>query len=585
MLAELRITGLGVIDDAVLEFHPGLTVVTGETGAGKTMVVTALGLAGGGRADASRVRTGAARATVEVRFEPPAGSAAVGVAQAAGAELDDDGTLIALRSVSSDGRSRAHVGGRSVPLATLAEVADGLVAIHGQSEAISLLRPTQQRGVLDRHAGLAAELTGYRQLRSQWQAARRELRERLASGRERAQREQLLQIGLAEISAVAPLPGEDVELIAEARRLENADALRTAAAAAQLSLDGSDIDPDRQSAVTQLDAARRVLETSGDTELQRLAGSLREAAVLLTDVGMELSQYLEALDADPERLQAILERQSVLRTLTRRYGVDVDAVLQWVTDATLELQSLDTSDEAIAALRQRESALAAAVVDAGRAITRRRTAHAERLGSAATAELANLAMGRAALRVSVTAAAAPAEHPDAVEVDGTSVIAGPDGFDAVELLLRSHVGAPELPIQKGASGGELSRVMLALEVVLAEADPVSTLVFDEVDAGVGGRAATEIGALLARLATTHQVIVVTHLAQVAAYADRQLVVDSTEDGAVRSSAIRAVTGTKREAELARMLGGTVGQSARQHAHELLAAADNRRRDLTGLLRR
>jgi DNA repair protein RecN (Recombination protein N) len=579
MLSELHITGLGVIDDAVLELHPGLTVVTGETGAGKTMVVTALGLATGGRADAHRVRTGAARATVEARFLPPTGSPAVTVTQAAGGELDDDGSLITVRTVTADGRSRAHVGGRSAPLATLSEVTDPLVAIHGQSEAISLLRPAQQRAVLDRFAGLTAEISDYRRLRSEWQAARRELTDRLASGQQRAQREQLLQIGLAEIAAVNPLPGEDAELIAEARRLENADALRASAADAQLALDGSDADLDVPSAVGQLTAARRALESAGDEKLRALSQALREAGVLLTDVGMELSAYLDELDADPERLQTIMERQAVLRTLTRRYGADVDAVLDWAEAARVELASLDTSDEAIAALRDQEKKLAAAVVAAGKRLTKARTARAEELGAAATAELANLAMGRASLRVAVTQTEVAQGHADALKVGGRYITAGPDGFDTVELLLTAHRGAPELPIQKGASGGELSRVMLSLEVVLAEADPVATLVFDEVDAGVGGRAATEIGALLARLARTHQVVVVTHLAQVAAYADRQLVVDATEDGAVRSSSVRAVEGDLREAELARMLGGTVGASARQHAAELVAAARKRRKEL------
>ncbi|WP_111767118.1 DNA repair protein RecN [Nakamurella deserti] len=580
MLSELHITGLGVIDDAVLELHPGLTVVTGETGAGKTMVVTALGLATGGRADAHRVRTGAARATVEARFLPPAGSPAVGVTQAAGGELDDDGSLITVRTVTADGRSRAHVGGRSAPLATLSEVTDPLVAIHGQSEAISLLRPAQQRAVLDRFAGLTAEISDYRRLRSEWQAARRELTDRLASGQQRAQREQLLQIGLAEIAAVNPLPGEDAELIAEARRLENADALRASAADAQTALDGSDADPDVASAVGQLTAARRALESAGDEKLRALSQALREAGVLLTDVGMELSAYLDELDADPERLQTIMERQAVLRTLTRRYGADVDAVLDWAESARVELASLDTSDEAIAALREQEKKLASAVVAAGKRLTKARTARAEELGAAATAELANLAMGRATLRVAVTQTEVAPGHADALKVGGRYITAGPDGFDTVELLLTAHRGAPELPIQKGASGGELSRVMLSLEVVLAEADPVGTLVFDEVDAGVGGRAATEIGALLARLARTHQVVVVTHLAQVAAYADRQLVVDATEDGAIRSSSVRAVEGDLREAELARMLGGTVGASARQHAAELVTAARTRRKELS-----
>ncbi|AZI59395.1 DNA repair protein RecN [Nakamurella antarctica] len=572
MLTELRITGLGVIDDAVLELHSGLTVVTGETGAGKTMVVTALGLIAGGRGDAARVRIGSEKTTVEARFEVGEGSAAGAIAAAAGGQLDDDGSLIALRTVSSDGRTRAHLGGRSAPVASLTEAIDTLLAIHGQSEAITLLRPTQQRAVLDRYAGLHDLLGQYRQLRKEWLSARAELADRVARIQERAQREQVLRLGLEEIAKIAPLPAEDREIAAESRRLDNADALRSAADEARVSLVGGEDMSDAAQAVGMVESARKLLESSDDERLQQIAAGLRESSAILTDAAMELSAYLADLDADPERLQELLARQAALKALTRRYGSDVDDVLRWSTAAAQELADLDSSEEVLEGLRQLQQEKAVKVAKVGAELTAHRSAAAAKLGRLATSELENLAMGRATLRIGVSQQEVAVSHEESVTVGKRHLLAGPEGLDSVEILLTSHADAPELPLQRGASGGELSRVMLALEVVLAEAEPVGTLVFDEVDAGVGGRAATEIGRLLARLGRTHQVIVVTHLAQVAAFADRQLVVNATEDGAVRSSSVRAATGSDRETELARMLGGTDTATARAHAADLLSAA-------------
>ncbi len=572
VLTELRITGLGVIDDALLELHPGLTVVTGETGAGKTMIVTALGLIAGGKGDAGRVRIGAERATVEARFDVSVDSFAANIATAAGGQLDDDGSLIALRTVSSDGRTRAHLGGRSAPIASLTEAVDSLLAIHGQSEAITLLRPAQQRAVLDRYAGLAENVGRYRELRKEWLTARAELADRLGRARGRAQRDQVLRRGLDEISKVAPTSGEDVEITAEARRLDNADALRSAADEARSYLAGDEDLSDAANAVALVETARKLLESADDDRLQQLSQGLRQATAVITDAAMELAAYLDELDADPQRLQELLARQLTLKNLTRRYGADVDAVLVWAAAAAVELGDLDSSEEMLATLKKRQDELAVAVAKEGAALSAKRVAAAAMLGKLASAELDNLAMGRATLRIAVASQEIPADHEDAVKLGKMWVLAGPDGLDQVEILLTAHADAPEVPIQKGASGGELSRVMLALEVVLAEADPVGTLIFDEVDAGVGGRAATEIGRLLARLGRTHQVVVVTHLAQVAAFADRQLVVNATEDGAVRASSVRSVAGSDRETELARMLGGTDTDIARAHAADLLAAA-------------
>jgi DNA repair protein RecN (Recombination protein N) len=582
VLAELRITGLGVIEDALIEPDPAFTVVTGETGAGKTMIVTALGLICGGRADSDRVRTGARRAVVEARFAP--GGAAgrdndtflSDTAEAIGGDTDDDGSLLAVRSVSADGRSRAHIGGRAAPVATLAGLTEPLVTVHGQSEAMSLLRPASQRAVLDRFAGVQPQLERYRQLRDDWLAVLDEIADRTGRARERAQREQLLRMGLAEIDKADLQPGEDVALAAEVRRLDDVDALRTVTEGALAALVGSDAGAggDEPSAAGLVQAATRLLDSASDPELSARLGDLRSAGAVISDVAGDLAGYLGGLNADPDRLAALLERQALLRGLVRRYGEDVDAVLAWADQARAELTTLDSSEEALAGLRARRDELAAAVAEAAAELTRRRTEAADRLGGAATAELAHLAMGKAALRVAVTPRTASADARDALPVGGRHLAAGPDGVDQVEILLTAHPGAPELPVARGASGGELSRVMLALEVVLAGADPVATLVFDEVDAGVGGRAATEIGRKLAALARNHQVIVVTHLAQVAAFADRHFVVDADADGTVGASAVRRVEGPDRTAELARMLGGTDGQVARAHADDLLAAARN-----------
>jgi DNA repair protein RecN (Recombination protein N) len=572
VLQELRIAGLGVIEDAVLEPDAGFTVVTGETGAGKTMIVTALGLVCGGRADAARVRVGARRAVVEARFAlDPEGRAAEVVA-GVGGDHDDDGTVVAVRTVGADGRSRAHVGGRSAPVSALAELSDPLVAVHGQAEAFSLVRPGQARTLLDRFADLAEQLGQYRAARDQWAAARRDLADRSGRARERAQREQLLRAALEEIDRVAPRPAEDVELLAEVRRLDDADALRTAAEEAMSALSGGDTG-DGPNAAALLQAAGRALAAASDPMLGARVDDLRGATAVVSDVVADLAGYLDRLDADPERLGTLLERQAALRGLTRRYGEDVDAVLAWADAARAELAGLDSSDEALERLRRLVEDSEAQLVTTGVALSGARSTAAARLSAVATAELDHLAMGRARLRVAVDRRTAPADAADAVTVAGARVIAGADGLDHVEVLLAARPGAPELPVARGASGGELSRVMLALEVALAGADPVGTLVFDEVDAGVGGRAATEIGRRLAALSASHQVIVVTHLAQVAAFAARHYVVDADADGTVGASSVRLVAGVDREAELARMLGGTDGATARAHAADLLAAAN------------
>jgi DNA repair protein RecN (Recombination protein N) len=578
----MRIEGLGVIDEATLELDPGLTVVTGETGAGKTMVVTGLHLLSGGRAEASRVRSGAQRAAVEGRFDAPPGSSAAKVAADAGAEPDEDGALIALRTVNPDGRSRAHLGGRSVPVGVLSELSEQLIAVHGQNDQLRLLRPVEQRGVLDRFAGeeLLGALTEYRRLREEWHAVSTELTERTARSREMAREADLLRHGLAEIAAVDPQPAEDDELVAKARRLADADQLREAATGASYAVAGSpEGDPDVPGALGMIADAQNRLAASEDPRLRDLAPRLAEAEALLSDVGTELGAYLESLDADPAMLEQVLARQAELKGLTRKYAADVDGVLAWARDAEERLAGLDTSEEALAELERRRGELAGELAERAQVLTSLRVQAADRFAKAVTVELGGLAMGQASVEVVVSTRWAEPGDVHALRVAGGGggdalVHAGPDGIDEVELRMSAHDGAQPLPVHKAASGGELSRVMLAIEVVLAHSDPVPTLVFDEVDAGVGGRAAVEIGRRLARLATSHQVIVVTHLAQVAAFADRHLVVDKSARGGVTRSDVRVVADKDRVVELARMLAGMDStETGRAHAEELLAVAE------------
>ncbi|GHH13640.1 DNA repair protein RecN [Streptomyces rubradiris] len=568
----MRIRSLGVIDDAVVELSPGFTAVTGETGAGKTMVVTSLGLLLGGRADPALVRIGAEKAVVEGRVAVPPGAAAVARAEEAGAELDD-GALLISRTVSAEGRSRAHLGGRSVPVGLLAELADDLVAVHGQTDQQGLLKLSRQRQALDRYAGDAvavplAEYTGaYRRLR----AVSAELEEITTRARERAQEADMLRYGLDEIAAVEPRPGEDAELAEEAGRLGHAEALSSAATAAHAALAGNPEDPEGIDASTLVAGAHRALEAvrAHDPALAALADRIGEIGILLTDVAGELAGYADDLDADPLRLAAVEERRAALTALTRKYGEDIDAVLAWAEQGAARLTELDGDDERITELTAERDALRGELGVLAQRLTDARTEAAQRFAAAVTAELASLAMPHARVSFDIR----QTDDPEGVEVGGRTVAYGPSGVDEVELLLAPHPGAPARPIAKGASGGELSRVMLAVEVVFAGTDPVPTYLFDEVDAGVGGKAAVEIGRRLAKLAKTAQVVVVTHLPQVAAFADRQLLVEKTNDGSVTRSGVKVLEGEERVRELSRMLAGQENsEAARAHAEELLATA-------------
>ncbi len=614
MLEEVRITGLGVIDDAILELSPGFNVVTGETGAGKTMVVSGLGLLFGGRADPARVRPGAERASVDGRLRVDPRGAVARQVNEAGGDLDDEGgALIISRSVSAEGRSRAYAGGRSVPVSLLTYLADDLVAVHGQADQQQLLKPARQREALDRFAGPehAAVLTDYQRCYQRLRDIRGELAELTSQARDRAREAEDLRRGLAEIEHAEPASGEDIDLLAEDERLSHADALHAAATAAHEALQS---DPssglyEAPDALTLLAGARQALEAAAqhDAALAALAARLSEAAYLVSDVAAELASYAQAVEADPARLAIVQERRAELARLIRAYGSagtacgtaddagsaadggqgaaagagpdgggmrgpvaqpaaggrgSIAAVLCWAKQAAARLGELDGADDKIAGLAEQEAALATTVGALAGQLSAGRKNAAKRFAAEVTAELVALAMPHARLTVAVT----PQDE------------FGPHGRDEVEIRLAAHPGAPGLPLHKGASGGEMSRVMLAIEVVFAGADPVPTFVFDEVDAGVGGKAAVEVGRRLARLARLAQVIVVTHLPQVAAFADTHLMVEKADDGSVTSSGVSRLDDQGRIRELSRMLAGLEdSEFGRAHAEELLAAAAAERR--------
>jgi DNA repair protein RecN (Recombination protein N) len=578
MLEEIRIGSLGVIESSTLELGPGLTVITGETGAGKTMIVTALGLLLGGRADTGAVRSGARSARVEgvVRVD---GLAPFAVAvEDAGGEVEDERVVLA-RNVSVEGRSRAFVGGASVPISVLADVAEPLVAVHGQSDQHRLLRARAQREALDRFGGerTAALLASYTDLHERLAATERELEEVVTTARERAREADLLRFGLGEIEAVSPEPGEDVTLAAEESRLGFADTLRTAAEQAREALSSEQDQPDALAttavAKSQLDAVRE-----HDPEAGELADRLTEITYLLSDVAADVASYASRVETDPARLAAVSERRAALTALTRKYGDTIDEVLAWSETSATRLLDLDHTDERIEELRATRQDLRAELADAAAALSAARQEAAARLGEEVTAELTLLAMPHARLEIEVRQSEQPAPDPEQpgpgpLLVGDRWLRFGRSGIDEVELLLAANTGSEPRPLNKGASGGELSRVMLALEVALAGTSPVPTFVFDEVDAGVGGTAAVEIGRRLARLARDAQVLVVTHLPQVAAYADRHVVVAKSNDGTVTSSGLTVLDAADRERELSRMLAGlTESDTALAHARELLEVA-------------
>jgi DNA repair protein RecN (Recombination protein N) len=574
VIEELRIQGLGVIDEAVLELGPGLCVLTGETGAGKTLVVTGLQLLLGMRADAAVVRTGASRARIEGRIRVPAGpihDEVASVSDSAGAELDE-GSLILARTIAALGGSRAFAGGVSVPVSILSQLCEHLVAVHGQADQQLLRQRGAQRGALDNFAGaeLADVLTDYRQRYARLRDVEQRLASMAADTRERAREADQLIYALAEIQAVAPQPGEDVGLLAEDTRLTHADTLRVSAEEARRALSGAG-DDDGVDAMFLVAGARAALDgaRAHDAEAGVLSDRLAEIGYLLADASADVASYAEGLESDPQRLACVQSRRAALGGLTRKYGQTVDDVLAWSHEAETRLHELDGSDETEAGLTKEVAQLRGEMAVLAKELTRLRNDAADALVDGVTRELSGLAMPNARL----TAAITQRNAESGLQIDGRMLAFGADGVDEVEFLLASGSGATPRPVARGASGGELSRVMLALEVVLSDSDDTPTFVFDEVDAGVGGKAAVEVGRRLARLARSAQVLVVTHLPQVAAYADHHYVIVRSDDGTVTSAGVVALDDDGRVRELARMLAGQEDSAtAAAHARELLASS-------------
>ncbi|HET8595141.1 MAG TPA: DNA repair protein RecN [Intrasporangium sp.] len=571
MFSQIRLRGIGVIDEAVLDLSPGLNVVTGETGAGKTMVVSGLGLLLGQRADYGLVRSGVKNAFVEGVLDLPDGHPALIRAAEAGAE-HDDGELVIARTISAAGRSRAHIGGRTAPAGVLAELGEHLVAVHGQADQWRLKQGDAHREVLDDFGG--PELLELRErvadLHGRWRRAAEE-RDRLVSlARERARDIDALTAALEEVEAVDPQPGEDLALRAEDERLSHADTLRTAAGHALGCLTSDEYAAEPAPSVAELIAgARSALgpAVDHDERLRSLDERLVELAALTTELAADLTSYVSDVELDPERLQAVQERRAALTALTRKYGETIDEVLDWTRDAAARLDELVTADDRVAVLTEQVGSLEAELLGLSLQLSDQRQRAAALFGTRVSEELRHLAMGRAELVVDVTRRT----DPEGCELpSGERVRLTPHGIDDVDILLAANAGAAPRSVTRAASGGELSRVMLALEVVGAGTGGPPTFVFDEVDAGVGGRAALDVGARLARLAEGAQVVVVTHLAQVAAFADRHLVVRKADDGVITSSSVVAVEDDERLAELSRMMGGDPDSDAGlAHARDLL----------------
>ncbi len=543
MISELRIARLGVIASASVAPGPGFTALTGETGAGKTMVLSALEMLMGGRVDPGIAQ----EAAIEGLFEVPDEHPAMALVEQAGG-FCEDGEIV-LGRTASGGRLRAFAGGRTVPAALLGQITEVLVTVHGQATQQRLRGPAAQRAALDRFGDTAHQglLVAHREAFGAWQAAATELRAAQENLQATQQRILFLRSALEEIERVDPQPDEAQALRAEQHRLTNLADISAATGAALVAVLGQD---EVTGAADLLHSAARALQGVDDPEIAVLLDRMVAAAEEVSDVGRDLSAFGDGLADQPGRLEWLNQRLHELSVLESRYGPDV---LGWSQAAATELTELERGLD-IEALRAREAQLHAQVQQAARELHESRSGLAQVLQDRATTELRELAMPNATLRVQVTVG----DH-------------GPDGADEVAFLLAPHPGSAPAPIGRSASGGELSRIMLALEVVLADTDTVGTFVFDEVDAGVGGAAATAIGRRLARLAEHAQVIVVTHMPQVAAFAGTHLRVLKEQDAEVTVSDVRVLDPDERVVEIARMLAGQADSvSAREHARELLA---------------
>jgi DNA repair protein RecN (Recombination protein N) len=555
MLSLIRVKNYAVIDEIELEFGSGFSVLTGETGAGKSILVDALGLALGDRADATTVRQGAERAEISVSFDVPAGHAAFGWLAERG--LDDDTGCTLRRLIGSDGRSRAFINGQPVNLQDLKTLGGLLVDIHGQHAHQSLLDAGSQRALLDSHEDVAPNAAETAERFAAWHALLEQLEHRRSSSAERQAQVELLRFQLAELEALKLEDGEPERLRAERDRLANTDRLLTGVSAALDAL----ANDEAASAYSSVILARRELDKLADVDsaLRAPAAALASIEIELREAETTLQHYRGGIEADPKQLAWLDDRLARIRTLARRHETSENELSRTLLGLRERLAALDGSAESLQALERRTSEARAAFVAAAGTLSRRRAAHATALGKAVTALLGELGMPHGELRVALEAK--PIERADAT------------GLERIEFQIKLNPGLPFAPLAKAASGGELSRISLAVEVVRSGASPVTAFVFDEVDAGIGGRVADIVGRKLRSLSTTRQVLCVTHLPQVASHGEAHYRVAKHTDGNVSRTDVRALTSKERVEELSRMLGGVeVTARTRAHAAEMIDRA-------------
>lgn len=564
-LDEINIRGLGVIEEASIEVGAGLTVITGETGAGKTMILTALALVLGGRAESTLVRQGKERLVVSASFQ--VNEVIVNeVIERGGAT--ENGQLILSRTLSADGKSKASAGGITVPVSVLATLAESLVEIHGQSASMSITKPAKQREILDRFGGeeIESALGEYISAYELFQSARKKLKslKENSAGREK-EIQSLIEFSEA-FQKVKPEIGELDLLVQEISRLSSVDALQVAVGEAARQLD-----EEVTGAISTAAQAKRNLESvrATDEKIAEILDGLTEGYFLLSEAALQTNRYLADLEADPVRLEWALSRRAELVKFQKRFSEDPEAadavvgLLARFSHVSESIADLSGGEERIATLEMEVNSIWKSVCLQARRLSEVRHKFAELLSERVTKEIHGLAMPHTRMICEITS-------PD-FEIELSLTDLSVHGGDEISILLQAHKDGPLVPLAKGASGGEMSRVMLGLEVVLAGSQPVGTYIFDEVDAGVGGKAAIDVGRRLYELARNAQVIVVTHLPQVAAWAETHIVVLKNSDGSVSQSDVKEVKGEARVEELARMLAGHEdSRSAREHATELLS---------------
>jgi DNA repair protein RecN (Recombination protein N) len=563
MLRHLRATNFAILSDVEIELGGGMNVLTGETGAGKSLIVEAVNLLRGGRASADIPRTGADEAVVEATVDVPADLRArvAGVLEGAGLPTPDEGddTIFIRRIIQRGGRSRCYVNGALTTAARLGELGALLIDLSGQHQHQGLVDPGRHLEILDLFAAAAkadAQAAGeVAAMDAAWTELKRcdDLVASLGGDeREREARVDYLRFQLEELDGAALKPNEDTDLEVERARLASVDSLQSAARTAEeLLYGGDDSGRDRVAAASR--EIERALRT--DPTLEPVSRQLAEIETLIDDAADQLRSYVDKLEGDPERLAWLDERVALIRRLTRKHGGTLAEVIAKAAELRSELEALTGRDARLAEAQAARTAAEAAAIAAAAALTKRRTAAARRLEKEVGAALAEL--GMASARLTVVVEARPL---------------GPTGADRIELMLASNKGEDRRPLVKIASGGELSRIMLALKLALRHAEEVATYVFDEVDTGIGGATAQVVGAQIRAVADHRQVLCVTHLPQIAAYADHHFHVEKTELAGRTETHVRRLTGTARKDELARMLGGHATARAKAHAAELLAEA-------------